>query len=635
MKNKPLTLQAAFDIQAAKNEEGKEPKLPTFTMKAYDGELMNVAYWGPVVIDLAGMKTADIVNVYYNHDTKNPEALMGETRKVTVADSLSATGIITANPEDSKIAKLMLGHAKNGKRFQASVGPSVIKWREVAEGESLEVNGKTHQGPFAYIMESELTEISIVPLGADSDTETAIAAEHNALKAHKPQEENMTKKPEDMTAEDIRAAAVAEQNRILTVQAAAKDHPEIATQAVEAGWDEGKTKMAVMEAKNKALEAKIEADRIAAERPNQGQFTIGAGAAPKVSARTLEAAVAIRAGMKQPEKRFDSETLNAAADLRIHSITDLVNASLAIEGKRLDCSRHDTRGFLQAAFSTRNIANVLSNLANKFIMAGYGEIEQAWREIANIRSVVDFKTNTGNRLIMSNLLKSLAAGGEIEHGKLSDETRTIKADTKALMLGVTRQDIINDDLNALTEIPFKLGQAAAMTLNQDFWTEFESDTNTRFTTSGDIINRQTGGALSMANLTTAQTLFRKMKNSDGHPLGVKPSVLLVSAVNEVTAEALFNSELLITGENATAPGGNVFRNKYKPVVSAYIADAPWYLAAKPSIVPAMEVAFLNGREEPFVETADADFSTLGVQMRCYYDYGIAFAERRGIVRSNS
>jgi hypothetical protein len=50
-------------------------------------------------------------------------------------------------------------------------------------------------------------------------------------------------------------------------------------------------------------------------------------------------------------------------------------------------------------------------------------------------------------------------------------------------------------------------------------------------------------------------------------------------------------------------------------------------------IPLMEVAFLNGRQEPFVETADADFEFLGIQMRCYYDYGAAFAEWRAAVRS--
>ncbi len=40
----------------------------------------------------------------------------------------------------------------------------------------------------------------------------------------------------------------------------------------------------------------------------------------------------------------------------------------------------------------------------------------------------------------------------------------------------------------------------------------------------------------------------------------------------------------------------------------------------------MEVAFLNGVQSPIVETAEADFNTLGVQMRGYFDFGVSKGE---------
>jgi hypothetical protein len=43
-------------------------------------------------------------------------------------------------------------------------------------------------------------------------------------------------------------------------------------------------------------------------------------------------------------------------------------------------------------------------------------------------------------------------------------------------------------------------------------------------------------------------------------------------------------------------------------------------------MPVMEVAFLNGVQSPIVETAEADFHTLGIQMRGYFDFGVAKAE---------
>jgi len=55
----------------------------------------------------------------------------------------------------------------------------------------------------------------------------------------------------------------------------------------------------------------------------------------------------------------------------------------------------------------------------------------------------------------------------------------------------------------------------------------------------------------------------------------------------------------------------------------------WYLLASPSQLPVIEIAALNGRVEPTVETADADFSQLGIQMRGYSDVGVAMQEYRG------
>ena len=43
-------------------------------------------------------------------------------------------------------------------------------------------------------------------------------------------------------------------------------------------------------------------------------------------------------------------------------------------------------------------------------------------------------------------------------------------------------------------------------------------------------------------------------------------------------------------------------------------------------MPVIEVAFLNGKQQPTVERADADFNTLGIQFRGYFDFGVTKAE---------
>ena len=51
-------------------------------------------------------------------------------------------------------------------------------------------------------------------------------------------------------------------------------------------------------------------------------------------------------------------------------------------------------------------------------------------------------------------------------------------------------------------------------------------------------------------------------------------------------------------------------------------------------LPLIEAVFLFGNDYPTIQTAEADFSTLGVQMRGYMDFGVNLQEYRAGVYSN-
>jgi len=616
-------------VAAQAPEDGKPDKLPRIEIEAYNGGVMNVGYWGPVAIDLAGLQAADSVPILYQHSTYSVENILGQTNAVTNdGKSLSAAGDMMG---DGRIARDVKTLAGNGFKFQASVGVDPLQFSEVEAGADVELNGQTLQGPFTLIAQSKLTEISIVPLGADGSTSARIAAENGAVAPNKEgvkMKLDANGKPIEgadgqPTAEQIRAAAVAERARIARISEVAKDHPEIMATAIEKGHTPEQVERDV-------LRAELAAERERNKRP-EGP-SIGGMAAKQITPEIMAAAVSLRAGLRNPEKAFGAETCTRANDIRIHSLTDLVRVACAAAGKTLEYSRHETREFLQAAFSTRDIANVLSNVANKFIAEGYGTVEQTWRKIAAIRSVVDFKANTGVRLIMSNLLKSMGPGGEIEHGELSDETRTVQADTKALMLGVTRKDIINDDLGVLTDLPRRLGYAAARTFNTDFWSAFKTFAEGASFSSAAPYSNETTGALTVTTLGTAEALFLAQTDADGNPIGGELTTLLCGTTAYTPAREIYVSTNLTNGDDQQ-PSSNIYVNRFEPAFSRYLDAAPWYLAANPLGMPLMVASFLNGRQEPFVETADADFNTLGVQMRAYYDYGANSGEYRAAVRS--
>jgi hypothetical protein len=375
--------------------------------------------------------------------------------------------------------------------------------------------------------------------------------------------------------------------------------------------------------------------------------------ASRYSSRALEAAVCHSGGLSSLEKHFDERTLNAVADHFPHGLglRDLLMLA-ARENGYTGHTSSDVRGIFEAAFradiraefSTISLPGLLSNVANKFLVAGFNAVENAWSQIAAIRNVPDFKTTTSYSLTGGLVYEKVGPSGELKHGTVGELTYTNKADTYGKMLSITRQDIINDDLGALTITPMKLGRGAALKLNDIFWTEFLADLGSFYTSGRGNLSTGAGSALSSDGLKAAQTKFRKQTDPDGLPLGIMARLLLVPPELEITADELMTSLVVNTGGSSTTdrvPNRNVWANKYTTVVSSYLSNptytgastTAWYLLADPADLPAIEVAFLNGRQTPTVETAEADFNVLGIQMRGYHDFGCSKQEYRAAVRS--
>jgi hypothetical protein len=146
----------------------------------------------------------------------------------------------------------------------------------------------------------------------------------------------------------------------------------------------------------------------------------------------------------------------------------------------------------------------------------------------------------------------------------------------------------------------------------------------------------------MDGLAVAETAFINQTDPDGNPVGLLPSILLVPPTKRATALQLMNSQLVVTGTGSAMPSGNVWQGRFRVESSPYMENAgytgysseAWYLLADPSQMPVIEIAALNGRVEPTVETAEASFNVLGIQMRGWSDIGVALQEYRGGVRSD-
>ena len=612
--------------------EGK-PRLPRFSMVAYTGGAMRIAGWRyPVVVDLAGLSIPSQSRpIRFGHDQASG---VGHTDAIKIEDGkLVATGVVS---RDTSAAKEVVASARNGFPWQASIGSTVEEFEFFKENQKVTVNGREFAGPINVVRKATLGEISFVDLGADGNTMATVIAqspeERRTLVENLQDEARVEETANASAVEEIRAEA----KRIAAIRVCfAGRFPQLELQALEENWDLTRCQQELSLAELRESRPKAPAVHATSE---------------VVSNRVLEAACLLTAKARAVEEFFDEPTLEAAqkrfrGGIGLQEL--LLEAAWAngYQGRSFRDSRevlrYAFRPDLSAGYSTVDVGGILSNVTNKFLLDGFFSVEQTWRSICSVRNVSDFKTVTSYRLVGREQYEQVAPGGELKHGTLGEEKYENRADTYGLLLTIDRRDVINDDLGAITTVPRKLGRGSGLKINDVFWSAFLN--NATFFTAGNN-NYLTGvdTLLSIDGLTKAEIAFLEQVDADGKPTGVTPAILLVPPSLAAIGSQLFKSlELRDFGTPIKHPVANPHTGKFRVEVSRYLSNPSyagnsakaWYLLAEPADLPVIEVAFLNGQESPTIETADADFSTLGIQLRGYHDFGVALQDPRGGVKA--
>ena len=386
---KPLVCTGEVSLVAAQGADGKPDANGNKRMiiTAYNGGLMKVGWGSDVGIVLAGLtwRKDNAVPILCLHNTYSLDAICGQATKISHnGKTLTLEADFMPVSEDAKKVHEL---AKAGFKFQASVGVSATDALYIDKGETGDLNGAEVQGPCYIVRAGVLNEVSIVPLGADGSTQTAIAAaltktikKQEATPMATEKKEVEAAKPDTATVE---AAQTAERDRVASVIAACKGHDDIMAQAVKEGWTAEKAELACLKAeKAEAEKAKKQAE-IEASRPGAPAIIDLRASAPH-DAKTVTAAACMGASMSDSvlEASFKGVDLDAAHDLKITRLSDV----FAAFGIQYRLGNDDSmKKALKAAFSNADIPNVLSNVARKFVLAGFGAVGEQWREIAKPR----------------------------------------------------------------------------------------------------------------------------------------------------------------------------------------------------------------------------------------------------------
>jgi hypothetical protein len=635
-----LMIECGEQIELAEIAAGKDEKKPKrFKMNAYNGGMMELGGWYlPVIVDLEGMSVPKRQRpILRGHDTAQ---IVGHSDKITIADGkMHVEGVVS---ETTAAGREVAGLAAEGFPWQASINARVTKVVRKEEGEKATVNGQEFVGPLLIARKSVLGEVSFVPLGADGSTSATVAASAAGAKINVEQENVMPKTKQEQEVEatgaqeqEVEAPVVektdevakirAEAARIASINVVCKAAPEIAAQAVKDGWSPEKTELHVLKAAQarKEQDAGIGSPPITAETKNADLQSMKAGFMVQcgVAEKTIEA-------------QFGKVALDKSDRYRRMRLKEVLALAASLDGVQIKHGMSE-RDFIAAAFSSISVTELLSDSANKSLLAAYNAVPAVARLLAKALSANDFKTHKGVRLTGDLVFKKVENAGEITHGTLGEDSFRYSLDTYGRMIGLTRQDLINDDLGAFLQLPQMFGRGSALMVENLFWTLVLANTGSFFSAGNLNYANGTDTALSIDSLSAAEELMAEQVDTEGQPIMVMGKYLVVPPALSAVAQQINKSTNLIDGTSSAKQGeANIHAGKYAPVMSPYLKGSPkvWYLWGDPMDVAAFGIAWLNGVQTPTIEEVPVSGEYLGRAWRGYLDVGVCQIDKRGAVK---
>lgn len=341
--------------------------------------------------------------------------------------------------------------------------------------------------------------------------------------------------------------------------------------------------------------------------------------------RDITSALMIKAGYGEGNEK---EEIRNMAGMRFRDI--------AIQSLRLDGTdgirMSDDELFQRALTPGGAFVSIMDNTVNKSMAKAYQAAPTTFQEWTTKGSVSNFKPTKVYRISEAGELTKMNENAEFKFDEMKDEGVTTSVATFGTGWGLTRQALINDDLDIVTKIPAAHVVAAKRGINKLSYKILASnptiyDGQKLF--GSEHKNEGTAGALSVKSIGEFRTLLRTQKNLDEKEvLNIPLKYIIVPAALETEAEQLLLSVADINGTHSGVI--NPFRNKFKIISDAELdqySEKAYYGAADKNIAEGIRVSYLNGKESPTLESKVA-FNRLGINYRIFIDYGVDVIDYR-------
>ncbi|MBL8893009.1 MAG: peptidase, partial [Rhizobiales bacterium] len=238
----------------------------------------------------------------------------------------------------------------------------------------------------------------------------------------------------------------------------------------------------------------------------------------------------------------------------------------------------------RALHSTSDFPEILSAVTNKTLRQAYDVYPRTFVPFCRQVLASDFKPMNRVQIGEVPQLLKINESGEFKRGTIAESKESYRIETYGRVVGITRQVLINDDLDAFTRIPAMYGTAIATLESDVVWAIIIA--NAAMADGAALFHANhknlaaSGAALSVTTVGEARATMAKQTGLDKKTvLNIRPAYLLVPAALELAAEQLVAQNLIPAKTGDVVPQSiRTLAPISEPRLDIASATA-WYLSA--------------------------------------------------------
>ncbi len=382
-------------------------------------------------------------------------------------------------------------------------------------------------------------------------------------------------------------------------------------------------------------------------------------------AGSVSGAGQIRVGNEEPEKiqaaldrlfdvKVDDRFKDVVGFKSIRAAYGQITGDIEVSGRPTRDGLRFGESFMQymqlpAAYASNSFSFLLGNTMYRRLVQDYRAVDYFEQILISfVRNAADFKTMESVRVGYYGDLPDVdpETANYAELVNFTDEEISYAINQKGGLVSVSRKTIINDDMRALTKIPNRIGRSARRTKAQRVWNKvitnatYKGDSKAVFHNDHDnlgavALSADAAGIIALTNRLVA--MFNQTEPDSGKKLCLGAEYLWVP--REIFEIAKQLNSPWPGAEKPNPHAGRFGANHERIVVNKLTTDvSDWGLVANKADTELLEIAYLNGREEPEFFVADNPlvgqmFLADQLQYKVRHEYEVEIDDYRGLDKS--